>query len=229
MKKYLLRKSLLMILFCIFSWGHLTYATVLIKPSIGFHRLKHTNDLVNNPYLRSDTGYDPLSNPEIQFQNVIANLGIYFKFDAGLFVGATYDLALSQLSEYTYVNSYGLGVAAGYIQDGWYGSVSYMFFLSGDLRRKLTSRQNYASGLPEQNYKLSNGKGAILQVGYVKFLGSMIGIGPSIQYRFLQFNRIECTSSINCSDRGLNYSLEQLRVYHEANDFLFTLDIFFKI
>lgn len=226
MKVFQLQKSLVVVFFVLFSLAHWAEAAILIKPSLGFHRIKHNNDLVSNPLLGGVIHNDALATPEIQYQNFIANLGIYFQFPSGVFIGSTYDLYLASLTEYTHVNTYGLGVTTGYIQNGWYGSVTYLFFLSGNMRRELENNR-FISSIPEQHYNLSSGRGVLLHVGYIKFFGALIGVGPSFQYRILQFSRIECTRE--CLDQGGQYWLNNQRVYHETNDFAVLLDIVFKI
>lgn len=240
--KNLIEKSLIVIVFCILNIGYLAHAELLIKPSIGFSQVSHTDDFTDqqNVFGPGAVGSENyLLNPQPRSRSIIGNLGVYFQFKAGLFVGATYDMNFISINDYVHIRTSGLGLTAGYMHDGWFGSATYMFFVSGtkELRHDYSDNLDGYRGNTSQyenfNLNMRNGMGALFQIGYIKFFGDMIGVGPSLQIRTFLFNETECVGGpdVQCGfDRGLNIGYSSyLRQTYRTFDVSLFLDVFFKI
>ena len=240
--KNFIEKISIFAILCVLSVGHLVHAELLIKPSIGFSQVNHTDDFTNQQNLIGYGGgasENYLLNPQPHSRSIIGNLGVYFQFEAGLFVGATYDMNFVSINNYVHVRTSGLGLTAGYIYNGWFGSATYMFFMSGskELKQNSSEQINFPRGggsyYNNFNLNMRNGMGALFQVGYIKFFGDMIGVGPSLQVRTFLFNETECVggADIQCgSDRDLHYGYTNyLNQTYRTFDISLSLDIFFKI
>ena len=249
--KALIEKRLFIVLiFCILNLGHLAHSAILIKPSIGAFNVNHRDDFgEDRSYFEGNFSGSDLLNPRARSFGLIGNLGIYFQFNAGFFAGVTYDMNLISINNYIHINTYGLGVTAGYMHSGWYLSATYLFFVSG----QKSLRQDYDSSnrtgynpinsginqLETLDLNLNRGMGALMNVGYVHFFGDLIGVGPSLQIRTFLFSEVICTQGVGTecgvlgSPGGSGYGSGVTSYLHRQTyrtfDISLLLDVFFKI
>ena len=225
-----MQKFLFVIVFFTLNLGYSVYADLLIKPSFGISYMGHSNDY-SNEQADLQGANDPLSNPRPTARNLIGNLGVYFQFNAGLFVGATFDANFINLSNYTHVRTTGVGLTAGYMNNGWFGSATYLFFISGNMRREYRGERRLIAGnMQNLDFNLGSGMGAIVQLGYIKFFSSIVGLGPSLQIRSFLFNDVQCGAGVGastCGTEGAEYMYR--RYYYRTFDVAVLVDILFKI